>query len=62
MDAVVAPLLHSKAPVKPLAVSNDVLLQLLVTATVGAGTADPIGAATPLASGLVQLFSVCVTV
>ena len=53
MDGVVAALLHNKLPVVPVAVSTE-LPQLFVTVTVGAGTAELIGAATPLPAALVQ--------
>jgi hypothetical protein len=47
IDGVVAPVLHSNAPVKFDAVSNDVPSQLSVTVTVGAVGALP-GFAAPL--------------
>jgi len=60
MDEVVAPLLHNKEPVNDAAVNVE-LPQLSTTDTVGAdGIAC--GAATPLPEGLVQPFTVCVTV
>src|SRR6185295_5280956 len=59
MDEVVAPLLHSKEPVKDVAVNIE-LPQLFTTDTTGAdGIAC--GAATPLPEGLVHPFTVCVT-
>ena len=61
MAEAVAPLLHNKVPVKEPAVNVE-LLQLFVTDTVGAGTLELIGAATPLPVGLVQPFTVCATV
>ena len=60
MDAVVAPLLHNKVPVVPVAVNIE-LPQLLTTVTPGTATV-PVGAAVPLPSTLVQLFTVWVTV
>src|SRR5436190_2184620 len=60
MDEVVAPLLHNKEPVNEPAV-NVVLPQLSTTDTVGADGIT-FGAATPLPEGLVQPFTVCVTV
>ena len=60
MDEVVAPLLHNKEPVKDVAVNVEVP-QSSTTDTTGAdGIA--FGAATPLPEGLVQPFTVCVTV
>src|SRR4029078_4959676 len=60
IDEVVAPLLHNKEPVKEFAVSVEVP-QLSTTVTTGAdGIA--FGAAIPLPEGLVQPFTVCVTV
>ena len=60
MDEVVAPLLQNNEPVKDVAVNIE-LPQLSTTDTVGAdGIA--FGAATPLPEGLVQPFTVCVTV
>ena len=53
MDDVVAALLHNNVPVVPVAVSTE-LPQLFVTVTVGAGTAELMGAATPLPAALVQ--------
>ena len=61
IDAVVAPVLHNNVPVNALAVNTE-LLQLLVTATVGAGTVEFTGAATPLRGALVHPLTVCVTV
>ena len=60
IEAVVAPVLHNKDPVNDPAV-NKVLLQLFVTVTVGAGTLEFIGAATPLPGELVHPLTVCVT-
>jgi hypothetical protein len=57
----VAPLLHNKVPVNEPAVNVE-LPQLFTTDTVGAGTLELIGAATPLPAGLVQPFTVWVTV
>ena len=60
IDEVVAPLLHNKEPVNDVAVNVE-LPQLSTTDTMGAdGIA--FGAATPLPEGLVQPFTVCVTV
>src|SRR5262245_41518249 len=60
IDEVVAPLLHNKEPVKDVAVNIE-LPQLSTTDTVGAdGIA--FGAASPLPEGLVQPFTVWVTV
>ena len=60
IDEVVAPLLHNKVPVKDVAVNVE-LPQLSTTDTVGAdGIA--FGAATPLREGLIQPFTVWVTV
>jgi hypothetical protein len=57
MDELVSPVLHTKlVPV----VLNTELPQLFTTVTTGAGVV--IGAATPLAEGLVHPFTVCVTV
>ena len=61
IDAVVAPVLHNNVPVNEPAVNTE-LLQLLVTVTVGAGTLEFTGAATPLPGVLVHPFTVCVTV
>jgi hypothetical protein len=61
IDGVVAPVLHSNAPVKFDAVSNDVPSQLSVTVTVGAVGALP-GFATPLPAVDVHVPTVCVTV
>ena len=61
IEAVVAPVLHNRDPVNDPAV-NTLLLQLLVTVTVGAGTLPFNGAAVPLPAGLVQPFTVCLTV
>src|SRR4030095_11313315 len=47
IDGVVSPVLHSNVPVKLVALSNDVPLQLSVTVTVGAFGGFP-GLATPL--------------
>jgi len=60
MDEVVAPLLHNKEPVNDVAVNIE-LPQLFTTVTTGA-VGIAFGAATPLPEGLVQPFSVCVTV
>jgi phage tail protein X len=57
----VAPLLHNNEPVKPEAVNSE-LPQLSVTVILGVGTAEFIGAATPLPVILVQPVIVCVTV
>ena len=54
-------MLHNNVPVNEPAV-NTLLLQLLVTDTVGAGTLETIGAATPLPVALVHPLTVCVTV
>ena len=59
IEGVVAPVLHKSEPVNDPAV-NTVLLQLLVTDTVGTATFN--GAATPLPTGLIQPFKVWVTV
>jgi hypothetical protein len=59
MDEVVAPLLHNKDPVVPVAVNTE-LPQLFTTITVGA-TGIVFGADVPLPAALVQLFKVCVT-
>jgi hypothetical protein len=48
---VVAPLLHNKVPVVPLAVNTE-LPQLLTTVTTGVGVLR--GAATPLPAALVH--------
>ena len=56
MDVVVAPLLHNKAPVVPVAVNTE-LPQLLTTVTTGTATV-PVGAAVPLPETLVQPFTV----
>jgi hypothetical protein len=48
-------------PVNDPAVNTE-LLQLFVTETVGAGTFEVNGAATPLPGELVHPFTVCVTV
>ena len=61
IEAVVAPVFHNKDPENDPAV-NRVLLQLLVTVTVGAGTLEFIGAATPLPGELVHPLTVCLTV
>ena len=57
---MVAPLLHNKEPVKDVAVNVE-LPQLFSTVTTGAA-GIACGAATPLPEGLVQPFTVCVTV
>ena len=57
IDAVVAPVLHNKGPVNDAAVNVE-LPQLFTTVTVGAGTFEFIGAATPLPGALVQPFTV----
>jgi hypothetical protein len=59
--AVVAPVLHNKAPVNDPAV-NVALPQLFTTVTVGADTLAFNGAETPLPGLLVHPFTVCVTV
>ena len=60
IDEVVAPLLHNRSPVNDVAVSTE-LPQLSTTDTTGAdGVAS--GVAIPLPEGLVQPFTVCVTV
>jgi len=61
MEAVVAPVFHNKDPVNDPAVSVE-LPQLLITDTVGAGTLEFNGAATPLPGELVHPFTVCLTV
>lgn len=61
IEVVVAPVLHNNVPVNDPAVNTE-LLQLLVTETVGAGTFEVNGAATPLPGELVHPFTVCVTV
>ena len=61
MDAVVAPVLHNKVPVKPEAVNTE-LAQLLTTLTTGVATAEFTGAAVPLPEALAHPFTVCVTV
>ena len=58
--AVVAPLLHNKFPVVPVAVNTE-LPQLFVTVTPGA-TGIVLGDAVPLPDTLVQPLTVCVTV
>ena len=60
IEVVVAPVLHNNVPVNEPAVST-LLLQLLVTETVGAVTFEVTGAATPLPAELVHPFTVCVT-
>ena len=60
MYEVVTPLLHNKEPVNEPAV-NVVLPQLSTTDTVGADGIT-FGAATPLPEGLVQPFTVWVTI
>jgi hypothetical protein len=52
---VVAPLLHNKVPVVPVAVNTE-LPQLFATVTIGAGVLT--GAAIPLPPALVQPFIV----
>ena len=61
IEAVVAPVLHNKDPVKDPAVNVE-LPQLFTTFTVGANTLAFTGAATPLPGLLVHPFMVCVTV
>ena len=61
IEAVVAPVLHNNEPVNDPAVST-LLLQLLVTDTLGAATVEVMGAAMPLPVALVQPFTVCLTV
>jgi hypothetical protein len=61
IDDVVAPLLHSKAPVKDPAVNVE-LPQLFTTVTTGAVTVEVTGADVPLAVALVHPFTVCLTV
>ena len=60
IDAVVAPVLHNKLPVNPLAVNTE-LPQLSVTSTAGA-SGITFGDAVPLPAALVQPSIVCVTV
>ena len=60
MEGDVAPLLHNNDPLKLEAVSTE-FVQLSITVTTGAAGMG-LGAAMPLAAGLVQPFSVCVTV
>ena len=60
MDGVVAPLFHNKEPVNDVAVNVE-LPQLFTTVTTGAAGIS-FGAATPLPEGLVQPFTVWVTV
>jgi len=57
---VVAPLLHNKVPVVPVAVNSE-LPQLFITVTPGA-TGIVLGDAVPLPDALVQPLTVCVTV
>ena len=57
MEEVVAPVLQSNEPLKPDAVSVEVLLQLSTTLTTGAAGAD-FGAATPEPAALVHPLSV----
>ena len=57
---MVAPLLHNKEPVNDVAVNVE-LPQLSTTDTMGADGIS-FGAATPLPEGLVQPFTVCLTV
>ena len=57
---VVAPLLHNKVPVVPVAVNSE-LPQLFVTVTPGA-TGIVLGDDVPLPDALVQPLTVCVTV
>ena len=57
IDAVVAPVFHNKDPVNDPAVNVE-LPQLFTTVTIGAGTFDVIGAATPLPGALVQPLTV----
>ena len=60
IDAVAAPVLHNKEPVKPEAVNTE-LPQLLTSATAGAdGIA--FGTAVPLPAALIHPFTVWVTV
>lgn len=61
IEAVVAPLLHTNAPVTFPAVSVE-LPQLFTTVTVGAGTAEVLGTATPEPAALLHPFTICVTV
>ena len=57
IEAVVAPVLHSKEPVNDPAVKVE-LPQLFTTLIVGAGTLELIGAAVPLPGALVLPFTV----
>ena len=57
IEAVVAPVFHNKEPVNDPAVNVE-LPQLFTTVTVGAGTFEVIGAATPLPEALVHPFTV----
>lgn len=57
IDVVVAPVLHSKDPVKPEAVNTE-LPQLFTTLIVGAATEELTGVAVPLPAGLTQPFTV----
>ena len=59
MEEVVSPVLHNKVPVAVVE-SVDVPLQLFTTDTTGVAGVD-FGAAVPLLSGLIQPFSVLVT-
>lgn len=61
IDVDVCPVLHNKEPVKPAAVSVE-LLQSSTTVTEGAATDPESGAASAVAGWLVQPFTVCVTV
>ena len=61
MKLVVSPVLHNNVPLTPVAVNIE-LLQLFSTLTDGVATAEFIGAAVPLPSGLLQPSTVCVTV
>ena len=60
-DEVIASVLHNKEPVKDVAVNIE-LPQLFTTDTVGAGTVEVTGAATPLPNELIHPFTVCLTV
>ena len=60
IEDVVAPVLHNRVPVKPVAVSVE-LPQLLATVTPGAAGVA-FGAAMPEPAALIQPFTVCVTV
>ena len=61
IEAVVAPVLHNKDPVKDPAVNVE-LPQLFNTVTVGVVTLAFTGAASPLPGLLVHPFTVCATV